>query len=563
MSKSNSGGPRAVWGPERVIVGGHSTLAARGAVVLGALLAVLPLPASAHDFPVRAGQTVGPQVMTDVGDRGVIDIGGTVSTSGDLVDAVWMDGDDQVLENAGTITTSGNRAYGIWSSGGGAIINNSGTIAASGVTAHGIYSNGGGAIVNNSGTIATSGVSSNGIYALRAAATVTNSGTIIAEQGDAIRFDTGGATLNLLAGSIIQGELRFAGTGNSLNFGPGLNAVVTLSGAGGVPVTAGSNPFVVSGNSVAVLDPTGFGLTDTMALGLAGDLATGTTRGPQHCLPVLGNDDCATTAWLGGFGSFGGQPGSATLGGFEQQRGGGLMGLDFASGGGIFVGAVAAHGRAGSAREASIQGGVAGGHARLALDDYFAEFYAALGILQLDNTRTVLNNTVVGGLEFAKASQTGHFFSPAMTLGRAFATDAGTLTPSLRLRYTGLQLGGYAETGASGLVVDRRMVHELELRAQLQLALPPVVIEGGTFSTTLRAGADLIHQRNADFSGQLLGQPIAFVAGGGGTRVRGFAAAEFNYALTGGTALFGSIQASLDTAGSYSGTAQAGLRGVF
>src|SRR5690606_5928648 len=149
-------------------------------------------------------------------------------------------------------------------------------------------------------------------------------------------FTQAGATLNLLAGSTIQGGLRFTGSGNSLNFGPGLNAVMQLTGPGTVSVSAGGNPFVVTSTAVAVLDRGGFVLTDAMALGLADDLAAGAASGLQHCLSLAAGNDCATTAWLGGFSGFSEQPGGPALASL-QQRGGGLMGIKFGSRGGIFL----------------------------------------------------------------------------------------------------------------------------------------------------------------------------------------------------------------------------------
>ena len=239
------------------------------------------------------------------------------------------------------------------------------------------------------------------------------------------------------------------------------------------------------------------------------------------------------------------------------------MGIEFGPRGGIFVGAVSAHGSTGSKHETGVTGTVAGGHTSFAQNGYFADFYASVGILQVASNRTVADSSVSGGIDIATASQTVQFVSPAITVGGELATGVGVLTPSLRLRYTGLQLGGYSETGASGLVVDSRLVHELDLRAELALALDPVETEQGTLSTTLRAGADLVHQHSEDVAAELLGQPISFATGGDGTRLRGFAATEIGYTLANGARLFGSLETSRDTRGGYSGTARAGLSGSF
>jgi hypothetical protein len=124
-------------------------------------------------------------------------------------------------------------------------------------------------------------------------------------------------------------------------------------------------------------------------------------------------------------------------------------------------------------------------------------------------------------------------------------------------------LDGYAESGANdNLVVDSRVVHELDLRAQLALALTPQGSESGGVAATLRGGADILY-RQADITAELLGQPIAFTSGGDGTRYRGFAALDLDLALTGGTSLFGNVELGLDTAGGYSAAAHAGISGTF
>lgn len=666
-------------------------VAARGRVLPAALVlvALAPFSASAQDFTITAGQTVGWQIIHGVGDHGVIEAGGTITTSvdygygvfstganatitnsgtiaifGDHSSGIRADGDGAVIANynavettgvgaegiitsgvntaiansgtvatsgqqasgvvflgdssslansgtimtsgddahailfgigtnmsvtnSGVVATSGQDAFGIYSTGADAYIANSGAIATlgvsasainaqggnttiensgvlttSGIVSHGIYSVGDNLTVGNSGTVVTTGYGAHGITLNGANAVINNSGTIISERADAISFIKGSATLNLLDGSIVQGGLYFSGTDNTLNFDRSMNAVMQLTGPGSLAVTARGNPLVLTGTAVAVLDRTGFVLTDAMALGLAGDLANGATSHVQQCLPLPGSSDCATTAWLGGFGSLGGQSESAMIGSFEQQRGGGLMGLEFGSRGGVFIGAVGAHGRAGSTYESGLQGTIAGGHAGFEKDGFFAEFYASLGILQIDSNRTVLDNSVAGGIDIARATQSGYFLNPAVTIGHEFATQAGALTPSLRLRYTGLHLDGYGESGASGLIVDSRMVHELDLRAQLALALPPLETEAGILTTTLRVGADLIHRQSDTVSAQLLGQPISFAAGGDGTRLHSFAAAEVSYAFAGGAALFGNVETGFDTAGGYSATAQAGIRGAF
>lgn len=589
------------------------------ALVVG--LALQPWAALAQAFTVVDGQTTGQQIMFNAGDIGVIELGGTVSPAVGQT-GVLMGAEDQVLDNAGSIATTGAFGYGVYSELAGATIDNSGSIATTGAFGYAIYSLGADATIDNSGSIttadafgfgifsagtdatitnsgdiatagdfgygifsagtdatitnagsiATTGGLGTGIYAAGADATVTNSGSIIASW-EAIRFDQGNATLNLLSGTAIQGALVFTGTGNTVSFGPGLNAVMTFSGAG-IPRTieTGGNPFAIDGNTVAVLDRTGFALKEDMALSLAGDIAGAVGRGPSTCLAADGtpsgeSGDCSTKAWFAGFGSFGGRDGNDSSVASAYGYGGALVGVEFSPGdgftGGLFIGGAAARGSSGTSQETALSVGVAGGHAGFARAGYFVDFYTAVGMLGTDSERTVANNSIDFGVSTASATEGGAFFNPALTIGADLDTANGILTPSLRLRYTALKLDGYAETGSGdGLAVDARTVHELEIRAQAALALTPVATETGEVSWTLRAGADAIDRRG-DVSAELLGQDITFASAATGTLYRGFAGLDLDYALTGGGSLFSDLEVRLDDQLGQSATAHVGISGAF
>lgn len=615
------------------------------ALVLVVGLALQPGTAVAQSFTVVDGQTTGQQVMLNVGDSGVIELGGTVSPAAGQT-GVIMGAVDQMLDNAGSIATTGAFGYGVYSQNADATIDNSGSIATTGAFGYGIYSlgvdatidnsgsittadafgygifsagagatitssgsiattqsfgygifsAGADATITNSGDIATTGALGDGIYSAGADATITNSGSIAATGSistginaagadatvinsgsiiayEAIRFSQGNATLKLLSGSAIQGSLFFSGTGNTVSFGPGLNAVMTFTGAGipGTIETSG-NPFAIDGNTIAVLDRTGFALKEDMALSLAGDIAGAVGRGTSTCLAADGTpsgeaEDCSTTAWLAGFGGFGGREGDESSVASAYGHGGALAGVEFSPGdgftGGLFIGGAAARGSAGTADETALSGGVAGGHAGFARDGYFVDFYAAMGVLDTDSERTVANNSIDFGVSTASGTEGGSFFNPAVTIGADLDTASGILTPSLRLRYTALKLDGYAETGSSDeLVVDARTVHELEIRAQAALALTPVATEAGEASWTLRAGADAIDRRG-DVSAELLGQDVTFTSAAAGTLYRGFAGVDLDYALAGGDSLFGDLELRLDDQLGQSAAAHVGLTGAF
>lgn len=422
---------------------------------------------------------------------------GTISTAGE--DSYGIAGfstaSDVMITNAGAILTTGRNGHGIIAGGPFGTFTNSGTISTTGIEAYGIYSTRMDATLINSGTISVAGIGSVGIISVEQNATLTNSGSIISEQYDAIFLLGTNATLNLLAGTVIQGGIRFdPAAENTVSFGPGLNALMTFYDIPDTILT-GDNPYAVNGTTIAVLDRGGFALSDDMALTLASDVA-GMTGGPGQCVASAdgstGDDACDTEAWLAGFGGFGGRSDSSDLAGYDYASGGAVAGLEFTPGGGVsggvFLGAMAARGTVGESQDTTQRGGVVGGHAGFAQDGHFADFYAALGVLQIDSERSVADNTVDGGLALASASQAGYFISPAVTIGADLEAGAGILTPSLRLRYTALSLDGYSESGAAdAVVVDDRLVHELELRAQLALALTPRVTEDGTLSAVRTA----------------------------------------------------------------------------
>ncbi|QKV19728.1 autotransporter domain-containing protein [Oricola thermophila] len=140
---------------------------------------MLPGAAVAADFTIVDGQTeTTTQTLSDPGDVGTVEAGGTISTAGNSEDAVWMQDDGQSLSNHGRIETSGIGADGIYSDGADAVIDNSGAIRTSGDFAEGIYSRGSNAVIGNTGTIETSGDGGRGISAWDDHAVISNFGTI-------------------------------------------------------------------------------------------------------------------------------------------------------------------------------------------------------------------------------------------------------------------------------------------------------------------------------------------------------------------------------------------------
>ena len=219
-------------------------------------------------------------------DDGINSFGGviTLTNTGSIIAAGdGLNGTVQGLNNSGLIQ-GGN--FGILSANVSGV--NSGTIV--GVTQGGLVS--GFTILDflNTGTISgvTLGVNANTIQNFRNFGTIegavgfnatntlqnlTNAGTIIGSNFAIQENNGGGDTqLTLLAGSNIQGRINLGGGVNTLNVGNGLSISNTFVGGAPVIGTTNGAPFAVSGNQVAVVDPTTLSTQDEALADLTGGI---------------------------------------------------------------------------------------------------------------------------------------------------------------------------------------------------------------------------------------------------------------------------------------------------
>ncbi len=538
------------------------------------------------------------------GDNANIVNSGLIATSGDGTFAIISDGSDAYVENSGTIDVSAGTIGGVggiigdkpnltivnsgliqvegdgalaigWQSSSGLNLTNSGTIEVSGNGATAIGAGGNDIFIVNSGAVYAFGPGSTGIVTQVGNAVITNSGTIFNDFNDststAISFGASNATLNLLAGTAIQGPIVFNGSGNTVSFGPALNAAMTFSGSGGVPQTilTGGRPFVVNGNQVAVVDITGFASAGSLVEDLT-DAVTGVveTRLATPHNDVLGPRS-GPDAWLSTFGAVRSQDGSGAAAGFTQALGGVVVGAERRSDdgflGGVFVGAAAGQTEVDdSAQEITHRSVFGGGYLGYDAGQRFANLSFIAGALYERSSRQVANNLVLGGIETARADFNGTFISPALTLGTRLPVAMGTLMPSVRLRYAGLFVGDYTETGsAADLAVARRDVHLFEVRGQLALALPQVTTPTQAWQTTLRAGLDGIAQSSGDVSATLLGQDISFASGEKKTAVRGFAGADVAAAVGHGVMLDSGFEVGYGSDNAFTARGQVRLSKAF
>jgi autotransporter-like protein len=495
--------------------------------------------------------------VSGVAAAGILGAGSnlTISNSG-LIEAygiaasgiIWQNNGLR-LDNSGSIVVSGLASLGIGAGGIDIAIVNSGAVNVSGTASTGIGTLFGNATVTNSGSVIVDGVGAVGIAALGDSSVVTNSGRVFSNQSAAIYFGAPSATLNLLGGTSIQGPVAFSGGGNTVTFGPALNAVMSFAGSG-LPQTilTGGRPFVIGGNSVAVVDITGFASSGALIKDLADGIA-GVTEArmfsPYDGVPTPHN---GPEAWVSTFGVVRSQGGSGASAGFSEALGGVVTGAESRSGDG-FLGGVLLGVAAGStevdddAQEIVHRSVFAGGYFGYDGGAHFAEATFVAGVLDEQSRRRVANNLILGGVEVARGDFKSVFLSPSLSFGTRLLVAAGTLIPSMRLRYTRLFVDDYEETGSDGdLAVSRHDVQIFEARGQLALALAPISKQGQTWQTTLRAGIDAMAQ-DSRVAVTLLGQDISFVADGRRVVLREFAGADLSADMGAGMTLDAGFEA--------------------
>ncbi len=423
--------------------------------------------------------------------------------------------------------------------------------------------------------------------------TVYNSGTIENLNGPggiAINVVGGSSdlTLVLLPGSKIIGRINLSPGTNILRVGNGLNVAKTFNRSIDVVDTNGA-PFVALGNTVVVVDPTGFSQIDDnitdVTTGISGVLtgqmdaarANGATvvasgNGASAVVAPAGGVGKAYRAWAEVFGGVRDQGSDGATVGSTNVFGGIVAGVDTLTtvhGGrvGLFVG--------GSVSEVdvdfnnqdidadSIFGGL---YASFAANSIDIDTALTFGYVDYDSVRRVANNTVAGGIQKAKADFDGVFVSPEITFSTAMAVaNSMRVKPSLTLRYTGLFLDGYTESGsAANLSVKSRDVHVLSARAQVAIPMTMAQDENGVLNTEIRVGVDgRTTVSGSNVNASLLGQSLNFDSGGDDEVLTGFAGAAFSYAMHNDVTLYGNVEAGYGTDDAFHATGRFGAKMLF
>ena len=467
--------------------------------------------------------------------------------------------------------------------------------------------------VTNSGTI-TGGT---GIIGQGTASTLVNSGTIIGTGGTAIDFSASNTdTLTFLPGTRIFGAMLL-GAGDTVNIVAGRDIAWLLTFTPNGPFTingSGNAPFAISGNQVATLDPTAFGMADRTLVQFSGAVSSliqsrfddlgwpGAPSGGGYAFAppaVNGIMEAANSAFAGipalayasdhGIGTLPNasvydpisriavwsqgfigslyQPATDTMLASTNTIAGGAVGVDGPFGPNLRLGAFIGAGDGRLSVEPNSQWigtdyVFGGGYGRFDWDTRFLRFAVSTGYTTNNSTRTIADNLSPTGFDTATASYGGWYVSPELAYGVRLPLDAmTTLTPIGRVRYLGASLNGYTEAGsAQALTVARRNLSDVEERFELDLTSVDRV---GVVRTTVKAGVlGLERLGDTNVNAALIGQSIAFVAPGQNATAGAFAGFDIDFRVTHSVSLFAAGEGLLMSDRSQIGTLKAGLRVV-
>ena len=463
-----------------------------------------------------------------VGANNTLTNSGSVSTEDSLAFGLYAVGANNTLTNSGSVTTTGDGAYGLSARGANNTLTNSGSVTTAGGNARGLFAVGDTNTLTNSGSVSTTDTTAYGLFADGANNTLTNSGSVIALDSLSVLMGGTNATLNLLQGSVLFGDVRF-GTPSSatLTFGAGLNAVVHTDAS--VPATITSQGvYTVVGDTIHNVDLSDYTAQD-QAGATAGRLIMDAVDARGQT-PVVTQGAAGNGRWASVTGGLVRNAGDDDLAGYDGMIVSGSLGWDLAAASGFFAGVSAAQ----TDTDSGVETDAIGLHGGLYGQWNGADYTLAVGVNYTDATRTQANNMAPDGIESAAAEYMSVFISPALTWhGLLGGSD------SLRLRYTGIWQDAHSFAFQDGdLAIDSRITHQAEARMAWTRGLNDMVV---------RYGVVLGWQEAGDIDLTVAGNDLSATVPGEAVYGRAFLGMDFD---------IGSVEVGYDSNQTLTGTAQ-------
>ncbi|MTH94786.1 autotransporter outer membrane beta-barrel domain-containing protein, partial [Roseibium sp. RKSG952] len=409
-------------------------------------------------------------------------------------------------------------------------------------------------------------------------ASLTNTGTISSINGQAILVDGANAELSLSDAGQIRGSISFTDP-ESASFAVTADRT-TIIGFETLPGTihSGSLQSVSYGSSVLVVDPDDFATnTDAPTFNALTREVSGTIEAqleagrlaPSGYTATNGTHESPAASGRRFWGTpFGGALSRSGNDGFDYTFGGAMAGADqvFSDGlrggltGGFSIGHTDSNNDVQSASSYSL---FAGGYLTRNWGPTFADFSLVGGYLNSSEDVTVASTSAASGEDVISLDYNYLFASPTARIGHAFAAGNGVLTPSLRLRYSGLVQTGDARDGSTGLTVSDRALQVLELRGQAGYDFDPVAGMNGTWHLGFKAGVDGIFTLDDSLDGSLAGTALDLATSSDEAIVRGFAKANAVWQASNGMQVISSIEGGYDSADTLSASMRLGFTANF